>query len=306
MNNPRSFNKIEVSEDGQRIIKYSSNFEKNLQEFTFLEEVPTNLKHYFPRVFTVASNRYELEYWPLKSLSELFVYWGLPDPVWRQVACSILLAVKEFRSVSRPNQDFNEFNSKKLMSRISKYPEEILSIFDEPFIKINGKKYIIGKGFLEGLTEKLRTEDENYSGSFVHGDLCFSNILYSPDSGILKFIDPRGQSDDGCNLTSIQYDLAKLLHSFHGLYDFIVQDFFEILSHARNDFSFRVFSTSESSNVSSIFLQEIVKVFPELSLRNLKLIEASLFFSMIPLHGDSRARQLAFLFRAIQILDDCH
>lgn len=304
MNTPRSFNRIELSDDGQRIIKYSSDPDKNMSEFNFLHRVPSRVAHYFPRVFGSKKSHYELEYWPLKSLSEFFCYWGLPESVWRQVACSVMSAAKEFKSITLPIRDFNEFNAIKLKTRISNYSEDLHSIFNEPSIQINGKRYVLQEDYLVNLPDLLKTLDENSTGSFVHGDLCFSNILYSPDSGVLKFIDPRGYSNSEQDLTNIEYDLAKLLHSFHGLYDFIVQDFFEVQMIAKNEYSLKIYSTSQSSHVSEIFLQEIVSAFPSVNLRNLQLIEASLFFSMIPLHSDSYERSLALLLRGIQIVDE--
>ena len=57
-----------------------------------------------------------------------------------------------------------------------------------------------------------------------HGDLNFTNILYSARTGVFKLLDPRG---DPMKIP-LSYELAKLRYSYHGgfaaithgLYDF--------------------------------------------------------------------------------------
>ena len=65
----------------------------------------------------------------------------------------------------------------------------------------------------------------------VHGDLCFSNIMYDSRMNVIKVIDPRGLNNKQ-ELTiygNQTYDLAKLCHSLIGLYDFIIADEFELI-----------------------------------------------------------------------------
>ena len=89
------------------------------------------------------------------------------------------------------------------------------------------KKYI-------GLNECLKRLEKRIIGmcndsinyvSIVHGDLAFSNILYSPRNTIFKFIDPRGNFVIDTIYGDYRYDLAKLRHCYHGRYDEIINDF---------------------------------------------------------------------------------
>ncbi len=60
----------------------------------------------------------------------------------------------------------------------------------------------------------------------VHGDLHFQNILIdiNNDKGKFLLMDPRGE----INGSDIYYDMGKLWHSFHGCYDFLHTDQFQL------------------------------------------------------------------------------
>ena len=66
----------------------------------------------------------------------------------------------------------------------------------------------------------------------VHGDTCFSNLLFDSRLESVKCIDPRGMLPSGkiSLYGDRRYDLAKLYHSIIGGYDFIVADRFEVLN----------------------------------------------------------------------------
>lgn len=60
----------------------------------------------------------------------------------------------------------------------------------------------------------------------IHGDFHFDNLLVDAnrESGEFILLDPRGEFHG----YDIAYDLGKLWHSFHGLYDFIHEGLFEL------------------------------------------------------------------------------
>ena len=83
--------------------------------------------------------------------------------------------------------------------------------------------------------------------SFIHGDFCFSNILFKNigEKTSVKLIDPRGSFGKFLNMGDMYYDLAKLRHSLNGAYEYIIYDKFKILniiSSLETDFSnFEIF-----------------------------------------------------------------
>ena len=69
----------------------------------------------------------------------------------------------------------------------------------------------------EKLYTKIATDAANARNfttlAVGHGDLCFSNILYSREANLLKLIDPKGALAEEDLYTDPYYDLAKLSHS---------------------------------------------------------------------------------------------
>lgn len=132
-----------------------------------------------------------------------------------------------------------------------------------------------------------------------HGDLCFSNILYSKTSQLMKLIDARGASGEGDLYTHPYYDIAKLSHSVLGQYDLINHDSFDI----QVDEALRlklVLDRPAPEWAAPMFAerQRAAGFDPGL----VRLCEASLFVSMLPLHIDRPRKVLGFAINADAIL----
>jgi hypothetical protein len=133
-----------------------------------------------------------------------------------------------------------------------------------------------------------------------HGDLCFSNILYHRQSQQVKFIDPRGAENPEELWMDEYYDIAKLSHSVLGLYDFINHDLAEL----HLDRELRLGLSCEGQGLEP--LQEAFRAHITalgFDLRLVRLYEASLFLSMLPLHADVPKKVVAFLITAARIMD---
>lgn len=124
--------------------------------------------------------------------------------------------------------------------------------------------------------------------NFIHGDPVFSNCLFTPDETV-KYIDMNGKI--GNKLTTkgdCAYDLAKILQSLYG-YDYILLD---------------VPVTDEDEAIlSSLRLQfyEYVQLhYTEVTTSDLRLITASLYVSLIPLH-ENTAHQSMFWKKFLQL-----
>jgi thiamine kinase-like enzyme len=140
--------------------------------------------------------------------------------------------------------------------------------------------------------------------SVIHGDLCFSNLIYDRRRNKLNLLDPRGSfGDDGIFGDPI-YDLAKLSHSINGDYDYFTSDLFYL---SRNDSSIELFSGSPKRNMISReiardFLENSIKKY-SITIDELRLIEASLFLSAAHLHPEGN-RGLALFTNGILIVND--
>jgi thiamine kinase-like enzyme len=120
--------------------------------------------------------------------------------------------------------------------------------------------------------------------SFMHGDLCFSNIIYRPGDKTVKLIDPRGDMSG-----HYLYDIAKLMHSVYGKYDYIDENLYVI----GQDGTF--FYDSEEDGMHLAF-RDIIECHLSYGERKLAhVICAGLFLTMIPLHADNPEHQWLFL-----------
>ncbi len=137
--------------------------------------------------------------------------------------------------------------------------------------------------------------------AFGHGDPCFSNILYSKTNQYLKLIDPRGATNADDLFTDPYYDVAKLSHSVLGGYDFINQGKFDIQIDDRLRPKL-ILENPPADWARVLFLRKLDAAGFDAEL--VRLCEASLFISMLPLHMDRPRKVLAFAVRGASILDE--
>jgi hypothetical protein len=134
-----------------------------------------------------------------------------------------------------------------------------------------------------------------------HGDLCFSNILYDKNIFLLKFLDPRGAETEDQLWTNPFYDLAKLSHSILGDYDLINNSLIKVEFSSEGAFKLSQYNKNYD-HLKVLFINKVSQM--GLDLKTLRLAEASLFLSMLPMHIDFPNKTMAFILRAKQILDE--
>lgn len=134
-----------------------------------------------------------------------------------------------------------------------------------------------------------------------HGDPCFSNILYDQNHYFMKLIDPKGATTEEELWTHPLYDLCKISHSVIGDYDFINNGLYNICFTDDNNATLLPIY-GEHSALKSIFIKKIEQ--QGFNLKIVRLCEASLFLSMLPLHIDYPNKILAFILTAKNILDE--
>lgn len=134
-----------------------------------------------------------------------------------------------------------------------------------------------------------------------HGDPFFANMFYDHGTKTLKFIDPKGAEKEEELWTDPYYDVAKLSHSILGNYDFITNGLFSI--QISNDLCFSLsIDNFLPKSYSEIFLKKAERAGFNPCL--IRLFEASLFLSMLPLHIDNPKNVLAFILNSVQILKE--
>lgn len=133
-----------------------------------------------------------------------------------------------------------------------------------------------------------------------HGDPCFANALYNRSTKTLKFIDPKGALTEEELWTNPYYDIAKLSHSVCGRYDFFNNAMFEIT--INDEFEYELTIPFDNEEYKKIFRRKVEE--NGYDYWTVRLYEASLFLSMLPLHIDYPHKVFGFLLNAINMLKE--
>ena len=304
--NSRYFNSLEYKKNSNTILKKSNQKEKLLQESTYLRNIPIELKSYFPVLISSKelSNKYEveMEYISQPSLSEVFLYGNIGLNSWLRIIDSIERIFKLFYEKKPVLIETAEWlYSEKTINRQKKIEkliqEENLcsleNIYNNSF-QVNGICLPSLKTSYSILYRKLLDFEKDRPLHFGHGDLCFNNILVDPIFGNIKLIDPKASIHKTlgiCGLSDELYDLAKLNHSFMGLYDCIINNLFSLVEKSDRNFLFQVYRPFFYKEIYSYFQGQLI--LGKVEKEKLMLLTANLFFSMLPLHAESHSRMLA-------------
>ncbi|AKX51394.1 hypothetical protein AKN92_07760 [Thiopseudomonas alkaliphila] len=130
----------------------------------------------------------------------------------------------------------------------------------------------------------------------IHGDLCFTNILYDVRSRQIKLIDPRGEFGVPGIYGDPRYDKAKMMHSYSGHYDFIVSDRFKYTIYNDQRIYAELPLTNYHKQVKYVMDNILFDGSTSEDKKSIEAIEALLFLSMLPLHADKPNRQKVILF----------
>ena len=308
----REFNILKVDAVRGTITKLSAKKQKLLDEANWYRSLPPDLEVFVPRVFQVEEEKetvsVEMEMYGYTSLAESFLYGSGNYEDWYRIIEALMNVHRRLEQYTEPAdppelEGIYVTKTRKRMEEISQSVPNVYEMMKEDAITINGKPYrnisLLQQRMEEGINRLLSYDKR----TIVHGDYCFSNILFDPMHYIFKLIDPRGRFKDTQTIYGDpRYDIAKLRHSAVGLYDFIVGGFFKLKQLGKEEYEFHVSSPHLSDALQGAF-DEIIQSFGY-NLHDIKLIEALIFLTIIPLHCDDERRQQAFYLTAIQKLND--
>ena len=313
----RHFNQLRVA-DGV-VTKSGTDSAKIMAEASWFEQAPALIKPYLaPYICRTTADdgnggasAYQLEYLHLAALNELFVFGRLPERVWRRIfrACDAYLCTAGSLATSLPpdaaQPDAAQLSDNmlrqtwldKTLQRLHAYAGQAGIDLDAPWT-LNRRpapslREIAGQAGAALLAAPPVP-------AFLHGDFCFSNILFDFRAGRVKMVDPRGTDALGrpSRFGDLRYDLGKLAHSVLGLYDFIVAGFY-LLRVEGQALQFRVLS-ERCLTVQRLFAATAFagrrpaqwQCHPAMVL---------LFLSMLPLHADDPRRQQALMANGIRL-----
>ncbi|MFT6835368.1 MAG: hypothetical protein ACJA0H_001406 [Francisellaceae bacterium] len=306
----RAFNSLEITPHWIR--KSSSNTQKIIAEANWFEQIPADLRIYLPQYLGSKIGNdgasYKLEYLHFTALNELFVFSVLPELVWRKIFDNCLSFIRQCQSYEvQEGNNFVGLKSlfyEKTISRLNQYCQSYNCQMDTVW-QFNGEFNASFDDLL--LCSKKFLPIEGNSSSVIHGDFCFSNILYDFRTNIVKAIDPRGidLNEDFTIYGDTHYDVAKLSHSVLGLYDWIMAGYYNVQIN-QHDIQFKIDTPESIKGIQQLFLTLINDRF-KLTSDSLYAMQIHLFLSMLPLHADDKKRQQALManaFRLYQIIKE--
>jgi hypothetical protein len=314
----RAYNEFEIK-DNLTIVKRSTETRLD-DEVKFYRNLPDEFKIYFPRL--IDGTPWDLndpkafqdgKYWGE------FEFYAYPNAYW------VMMLPRTFDDCITLANHLNTFlesafdyghGSLEAFARFM-YREKTISYYNDLYenfpkyrkmldareLVINGTSYMnFNQIGYQAIEEVQKCYDGDTRESFVHGDLCFSNILFNVnranDMSAMKLIDPRGNLGDKINLGDQYYDLAKLMHSTHGGYEYIINDDFSVYDCGDEGYELKI--------PQNLLLQQMFEdmIYSKYDERRIKLIQGLIFIGMVSRHYDSEKRQIAMYLNGIKILNE--
>lgn len=304
--NLRHFNTLSYDSARGRVTKKSANSEAFRKQVRWFKQIPDEVAPFVPRVFASSDGSdpfITMELLSIPTLSDLFISQRLDLGAWNDVVRSISCiqscfaerAVKNSLAPHLAHAVYVDKTHSRLNDFIAQNPSA-----NQYFVRHGAEKWCIDR------VQKTLTSFVERSGllatdelSPIHGDFCFSNLLYDCKARLVKMIDPRGEFGVPGVFGDRRYDLAKLAHSYAGGYDFIVADRFSVEAESEGHLRLSVQKNGYDTRVRSIFEAVLL---PDGALRQqVNALQALLFLSMLPLHSDKPKRQLAMLTTGLQL-----
>jgi dTDP-glucose pyrophosphorylase len=306
----REFNDLSIDSVMGTITKRSRYVEKFLDEINYFRLLPADLAVLFPRAVDCSTDWQDpwltLEYYGYPTLAEAFVFENVDPGIWEQVFVHLReILLRGFMRHRRPLaagvlEEMYLGKTRQRLESISGPSELVALVRHSGPLVINGREVPNIPDLWDRLEVEVGRLAENVQGSIVHGDLCLSNILYDLRSRVCKLLDPRGSFGAAGIYGDPRYDVAKLYHSIYGLYDFIINDLFDVAVDGPR-ISLQIRSRPQHAQIQ----QRFEKVFfSEFDRREILLITGLLFASMPALHYDAPRRQLAMYARALELFGE--
>jgi len=262
---PRDFHQIEYNDD--KVIKTTS----NIGEIYYYQNIPDKVKYLFPKIYDITENKITLENIEGVNFSYLYTNKLLKTEDLDKLLLSLFILHSITPTTTQtPYPPIHSNYSDKIRSRYSSN----LDFYN---------KNPDSKSIYTRLTYYLDFYNQGVAG-MIHGDPVFTNVFQTKTD--IKFIDMRGKLGDELSIYGdIYYDLSKVYQSLLG-YDFIINDI----------------------ELDNVYIDKLIKHFESHfsieELNNIKLITASLFFTLLPLHSFSEERNNKYFKIIKNLLND--
>ena len=304
----RYFNSLQFDDSAKTVTKKSENREKLINEINWYKKIPKEILKLVPKILDsdVSDNPYiKLEYVKYPTLADIWLYSNFSSDVWVKIMDDLFEIIYEFNRYHEyvTIQDYNLIYFEKTVRRIDELVKSnglFKEIFHENFILINGKEFKNWPAIRDEIKLKIKDLYKKEDNCLIHGDLCFSNILYNSKDKNFKLIDPRGKWGQGIS-GDLKYDVAKIRHSVVGGFDTITNGLYSATYDEKNGIMFDAYKPKNYQIICEKLDSQIKQRW---NIDEVKMIEGLLFISMLPLHKDDLERQLALYSIGIQRLNE--
>ncbi|MCP9942754.1 hypothetical protein KBY70_10175 [Cyanobium sp. ATX 6E8] len=305
----RAFNQLHHCRQRDVIVKRSSDHARLAAERAYLAALPAPLRRHFPALLPGGPGEegaLVMEAVPFPNLAELHLHWDLGPNTWVAILERLAAIQADFAAAAPPQRGSSRWlYSTKLASRW----QQVLALGGEAWwqrpLCLNGRWQPPLAEQVQHVLTALQPLEEQSALHLIHGDFCFNNILCDPLYTAIRLIDPRGEAAPGGQLPpgygDSRYDLVKLFHSIGGHYDAIVNNLFALRWLDRDHLELEIYSPPLQSFVADAFGQILMPA--AMDDRELHLLTASLFFSMLPLHREDPERLVALAASGMLMLN---
>lgn len=302
----RNINSFSINgSDTQKTIEKKGPQEKITNEINWIEKVRDIYPECVLKIIGTSKDSYKMEYCRYPLLSKIYLYKNNEPETFCKIIKNLLINInKKLWSKVSDIEKIDLAKECKVMyfdkplARLSEWQEwEVIKKIHT--FKVNGNQIDDIELTIKNITQYLSTNHKPVIGT-IHGDFHFGNIFFDETEKIFKLIDPRGSfgSHKGI-IGDVYYELAKLRHSYHGMYDAILDSLYTI---EINDQGYNL----EIGPQRLQHIEAIDNLISELGydLNIVKMIEFTILISLISIHSDSRDNQMAFFLQAMLLSKD--
>jgi len=306
----RAFNPLEITETAVR--KRGDPPYKLKAEAHWLANAPPAIRPYCARLIEEGEDTqgyfYSTDYEYIPTLAELYAFGRVNRSSWSDILSSCSDFMDAAASVAPetpadsgppPASALHALAIDKTHARLEQFARQTSFDLEAP-LRLNGRPCPSLRRCAETATAIVAKT--NARPAVMHGDFCFSNILYSFRTRRIRLIDPRGYASPGrASLYGDSlYDAAKLMHSAAGRYDLIIADRYAGSSSLAYDLDLRFADDPEQLCLERAAAERTMGGV-RLGSLEVMAVTTTLFLSMLPLHADRPKRQVALLANGLRL-----
>lgn len=308
----RFFNSLQG--DNYTVTKRSGDKKKMKMEYTYYWLLPEHMKSFMVMPYDFKENKgsaqYTMERMPMTDIAIRWTHGAVDMDEFKHIMqrTAYFLTDREKKGVMKADyiKTADALYLKKLDERVKKLKglKEYRVIGE---MIANGTEYntideIVNeyKELYKVAMARVLGDKHNLVSVIGHGDLFFANMLFSKETGLLRLIDPKGALKESELWTDPYYDIAKLSHSICGCYDYFNTGSYDISIDEKMQYKLTIQAdTTKYKMVFRDYLEEAG--YDYIAVR---IFEASLFLSMLPLHIDDPRKVFGFILNAINIIKE--